>query len=59
MGGDEPDGERIARLEVKVENHGDKIKSIESKLWAAAALILAWLGNQILGIIHIVGPGGK
>jgi len=59
MGQDEDQAIRDRLKEVEIQQRFDakRIDGMEKKLWAAIALVLAFVGNKILALLNL-GSGG-
>ncbi len=44
-------GEKLARLDERMKVVEAELKSLNTKLWAGLATILAYVGQQFLGLI--------
>lgn len=52
---DEDDGKLVARMDERLKMVEQKLSSIDSRIWGAVVLILAYVGNKILGLLQIGG----
>ena len=52
---DEDDGKLVARMDERLKAVETKLSSIDSRIWGAVVLILAYVGNKILGLLTIGG----
>ena len=52
---DDEDGKLIARMDERLKAVEGKLASIDSRIWGAVVLILAYVGNKILGLLQIGG----
>jgi hypothetical protein len=43
--------DRLIRLEEKDAHKEERLKGIETKMWAVVALVLAFVGKQLLALI--------
>lgn len=48
---------RIATLEANEKEAKEKAQKLEGKIWSGVVLIVAYVGNQILGLLKITGAG--
>lgn len=52
---DDDDGKLIARMDERLKAVEQKLSSMDSRIWGAVVLILAYVGNKILGLLQIGG----
>lgn len=52
---DDGDGKLVARMDERLKAVETKLSSIDSRIWGAVVLILAYVGNKILGLLQIGG----
>lgn len=52
---DDDDGKLVARMDERLKAVETKLSSIDSRIWGAVVLILAYVGNKILGLLQIGG----
>jgi len=52
---DDDDGKLVARMDERLKAVEAKLNSIDSRIWGAVVLILAYVGNKILGLLQIGG----
>lgn len=52
---DDDDGKLIARMDERLKVVESKLASIDSRIWGAVVLILAYVGNKILGLLQVGG----
>ena len=52
---DDDDGKLVARMDERLKAVETKLSSIDSRIWGAVVLILAYVGNKILGLLTIGG----
>lgn len=52
---DDEDGKLVARMDERLKAVETKLSSIDSRIWGAVVLILAYVGNKILGLLQIGG----
>lgn len=52
---DDDDGKLIARMDERLKAVESKLASIDSRIWGAVVLILAYVGNKILGLLQVGG----
>lgn len=52
---EDEDGKLIARMDERLKAVEAKLSSLDSKIWGAVVLILAYVGNKILGLLQIGG----
>lgn len=43
--------DRVIRLEEKADNQNERVKGIETKMWAVIAVVFAFVSKQILLLI--------
>jgi hypothetical protein len=48
---------RITTLEANEKEAKEKAQKLEGKIWSGVVLIVAYVGNQILGLLKITGAG--
>lgn len=52
---DDEEGKLVARMDERLKAVETKLSSIDSRIWGAVVLILAYVGNKILGLLQIGG----
>lgn len=44
-----------ARLDERLKNVEKKIEGVDKRIWGAVALIVAYVGNKLLGLLSLGG----
>jgi len=44
-----------ARLDERLKNVEKKVEGIDKRIWGAVALIVAYVGNKLLGVLSLGG----
>lgn len=52
---DDEDGKLIARMDERLKAVEQKLASIDSRIWGAVVLILAYVANKFMGLLQIGG----
>lgn len=52
---DDEEGKLVARMDERLKAVETRLSSIDSRIWGAVVLILAYVGNKILGLLQIGG----
>lgn len=47
----EDERERLARLEERSKGMDERIKGLEQKLWAVVAVVIAFVVNNVMGLM--------